>query len=414
MRKKLPETGCDWSRLDAAMSEMTSADVDWRHGRVPLYVFFANDSVAQVARDAYLKFFSENALGGKRAFHSIKRMEDDIVDMALDLLHAPDDACGALSTGGSESIFLAVKACRDWSRAHRAGLTRPNIVAPYSAHPAFNKAGAVMDIEIRRQPVGSDLRADVAALAAATDDQTIMLVGSAPCFPYGVIDPITEIGRLALDNDLWLHVDACVGGYFAPFARMLGYPIPAFDFAVPGVSSISADLHKFGYCAKPASTVFYRDPERFQCQLFDFDQWPNGRFVTPTLAGTRPGGAVAAAWAVMHHLGRQGYLDVAERCLSMVRDYIDGIQAIDGLKVWGRPDLSIISFGSQTVDIYAVAERMQARGWLPGLVREPRAMHLMLSLLHEPAREQYLEHLQAAVTEVQAGLASGEQMKASY
>lgn len=414
MRTELPEVGRDWATLDATMSEMALADVDWRRGRVPLYVFFANDAVAQVARDAYLKFFTENALGGKRAFHSLKRMEDEIIDMALGMLHAPDGACGAMTTGGSESIFAAVKACRDWSRVNRAGLTRPNIVVPWSAHPAFNKAGTVMDIEIRRQPVREDLRANVEALAAGTDDQTIMLVGSAPCFPYGVVDPIAEIGQLAMERGVWLHVDACVGGYFAPFARMLGYPIPDFDFAVPGVTSISADLHKFGYCAKPASTVFYRDQERFRHQLFDFDDWPNGRFVTATLAGTRPGGAVAAAWAVMNHLGRRGYLDVADRCLRMVRRYVEGITAIDGLHMWAQPDLSIISFGSDAVDIYAVAERMQARGWLPGLVREPRAMHVMLSLLHEPCREEYLDHLRAAVAEVRAGRAGGDQMKASY
>lgn len=414
MRNRLPATGREWAQLDRELTEMARGDADWRHGRTPLYVFYANDAVARIARNAYLKFFSENALGGKRAFHSIKRMEDEIIDMALDLLQAPDGACGAMTTGGSESIFLAVKACRDWSRANRTGLTRPNLVVPYSAHPAFNKAGAAMDIEIRRQPVGPDLRADVAALAAAIDDQTIMLVGSAPCFPHGVIDPIAELGQLAGARGLWLHVDACVGGYFAPFARMLGYPIPDFDFAVPGVTSISADLHKFGYAAKPASTVFYRDPDRFQHQLFDFDQWPNGRFVTATLAGTRPGGAIAAAWAVMNYLGRQGYLEVAERCLKMVRGYIDGIDAIEGLQVWGKPDLSIISFGSDVLDIYAVAERMQSRGWLPGLVRAPRAMHLMLSLLHEPVQAEYLEHLRTAVAEVRAGLAGGEQMRASY
>jgi len=414
MRKSLPKNGQEWEALDSIMTEMSKGDIDWRHGRTPLYVFYATESVYEVSKKAFMKFFSENALGSKSAFFSLKGMEEEVVDIALELLQAPEEGCGCMTTGGTESIFLAVKACRDWTRAKRPHIVRPNIVVPYSTHPAFNKSGDVMDIEVRRVPVGDNFRADVEAMAAVIDNQTMMIVGSVPCFPHGVIDPISELGRLAEKSGLWLHVDACVGGYFAPFAKKIGYPIPDFDFSIPGVRSVSADLHKFGYCPKPASTVLYRHPDYYRYQIFDFDQWSRGRFTTPILTGTRPGGAVAAAWAIMHHLGEKGYMEIAERVMKMTRLYIEGINAIDGLTIYGEPDLSIITFGSQEFDIYAVAERLSVRGWLAGLNREPRAIHLMMSLNHEPVREEYLADLRAAVAEVRAGSGAETEMKATY
>ena len=297
MRKAFPKTGTEWQALDAEMTAMSGADIDWRQGKAPLYVFHGSDAAYEVGFQAFMKYFSENALGGRRAFFGLKRMEDEVVEMGLDLFRAPEGAVGNMTTGGSESIFIAVKACRDWARTQPHLKAPYNIVAPYTAHAAFNKSGDVMDIEVRRLPAGGDRRADVAAMAAAADDGTIMLVGSAPCFPHGVIDPITALSDLALEQDIWLHVDACVGGYVAPFFQRIGREIPDFDMALPGVRSFSADLHKFGFCPKPASTLFYAREEDRERGLFHFDEWPNGQFSTATLSGTRAGGAVAAAWA---------------------------------------------------------------------------------------------------------------------
>jgi sphinganine-1-phosphate aldolase len=327
-------------------------------------------------------------------------MEDDIIAMGLSLFHAPDDAMGFFTTGGSESIISAVLACRDYGR-RRSGRAdkRGNIVLPYSAHPAFTKAARLMDIELRRIPVAVNYRADVAAMARAIDPDTLMLVGSAPCFSYGTIDPIADLGQLAQQRGLWLHVDACVGGYIAPFAAKAGYPVPAFDFAVQGVTSISADLHKFGFCPKPASTVFYRSTDRAACQPFEMDDWPGGKFTTATLVGTRPGGAVAGAWATLQGMGEQGYVSSARQIMELATAYRRGIEAI-GLTVIGEPDLSILCFTSNEFDMLRVGEVMATHGWLPGLVREPRAMHLMLSMLHAPAREDYLRDLRDAVAQV--------------
>ena len=414
MRSSLPTIGLSRDEIFERMKALSAYDIEWRRGRVPLYVFKANDEIAALGRDAFLEFFTENALGGKRAFHGLKKMEDDIVAMGLSLFHAPDDAAGFFTTGGSESIISAVLACRDYGRrASGRADKRGNIVLPYSAHPAFSKAARLMDIELRRIPMAANYRADVAAMAHAIDAETMMLVGSAPCFSYGTIDPIADLGRLVLERGLWLHVDACVGGYIAPFAAKAGYSIPAFDFAVPGVTSISADLHKFGFCPKPASTVFYRSADRAACQPFEMDDWPGGKFATATLVGTRPGGAVAGAWATLQGMGEQGYVTTARQIMELAQAYRRGIEAI-GLTVIGEPDLSILCFTSSELDMLRVGEVMATRGWLPGLVREPHAMHLMLSMLHAPALEDYLRDLRDAVAQVRKESGKAAKVDVTY
>ena len=408
-----PETGQPADRIAALLDSMKATDANWREGRVPLYVFGATPAVAEIGRDAFMAFFTENALGAKRAFTSLKRMEEEVIAMALNLFHAPETAAGNMTSGGTESIVMAIKACRDYNRAKRQNPThRGNIVAPLTAHPAFEKAANLMDLEVRRTAITPDLRADPKTMEAAIDADTIMLVGSTPCFPYGVVDPIPALSDLAQRKNIWLHVDACVGGYFAPFAKALGRPIPDFDFKNPGVMSLSADLHKFGFCPKPASTVFYRDAEKHAAQALDLDVWPNGRFTTNTLVGTRPGGAVAAAWAVLNFLGRTGYMQIAERMLTMTDAYIAGITAIPGMQIFGKPDLSILAFGTTEKDADSIAAGMAARNWIPGMVRTPPGLHLMMSLLHEPAREPYLADLAASVAEAKP--ATGKLASAVY
>lgn len=400
-RAALPDRGQDRAALLDALDAMKAGDADWRGGRVPLYVFSAGEAVAEIGKAAFSAFFTENALGRNRAFASLKRLEEEVLGMGLDLFHAPEGAAGVITGGGTESILLAVKSARDFARARRGGRFAANIVMPVSAHPAFDKAALLMDIEVRRLPVGADLRADPAAMDAACDADTILLVGSAPSFPYGVVDDIPALGEVAARRGITLHVDACVGGWIANFARELGEDFPPFDFAVPAVASLSADLHKFGFCPKPASTVFFRDAARAAAAGFDMDVWPNGRFATGTFVGTRPGGAVAAAWAVLNFLGREGYRDITRRLLEMRRAYESGVAAIGGLAVLGRPHLSILAVRSAdpALDIHKVADGMAARGWVPGLVRDPPALHSMMSLLHEPARPRWLADVAAAVAE---------------
>jgi glutamate/tyrosine decarboxylase-like PLP-dependent enzyme len=398
VRRPLPETGTGWPKLQAQMLDLAQGDVRWRDGKAAVYLFNAGADIEQVQKEAYALFQSENGLG-PAAFPSLKRMEAEVVGFGLDLLHGPDGASGVITSGGTDSITMAVKAARDFARK-RNGVAGPlNIVLPRSAHPAFDKACALMEIEVRRVALTADYLADPAAMAAAADRATIMIVGSAPNFPYGLIDPIGALSDLALECDLWLHVDACVGGYIAPFVRMNGGEIPPFDFELAGVRSISADLHKYGYCAKGASTVFFRDAELQGFMTFDVRDWPGGRMVTPTLAGTRPGGAIAAAWAVMNFLGIEGYRRKHAEVTDARARIAAGVEAL-GFTVLGRPQLGILAFTRADIDCIALWSKLRERGWFTGVTTEPKSLHLMLSPIHAQVVDEYLADVTWALGEV--------------
>ncbi len=408
----IPEKGSSWEEVREALIRVGRDDVDWRDGRTAVYVFNPGEDVMQVAKDAYALYQSENGLG-LAAFPSLKEMEQDVVNMGLRLLNAPAEACGNMTSGGTESIMLAVKACRDQAAAAGRDVAGARIVVPRSAHPAFDKAAHYLGLEVVRVPVAKDFTADVEAMAAAIDAKTLMLVGSAPCFPYGVIDSIARLGELAEAKDVWLHVDACVGGYFAPFARMNGIALPDFDFAVPAVCSMSADLHKYGYAAKGASTVFHRAEEQRTFQSFSFDDWPAGGMSTPTFAGTRPGGAFASAWAVMHYLGVEGYREKARRVTDTRAKLMAAIDGIDGLHTYGDPQLGLFAFGAERVDIFAIWGQLRARGWFTGVITEPRGIQLMLSPAHAAVADEYIRDLTGALASVSASDGVGDHA-ASY
>jgi sphinganine-1-phosphate aldolase len=412
-RCALPAHGTDWSTLRDRLLELGKGDVDWRHARAAVYVFHAGDEVLQVAKDAYGLYQCENALG-PGAFPSLRRMEEDVVGMGLSLLNAPAGARGNMTSGGTESILLAVKTCRDEARARGVDTAGAEIVAPHSVHPAFDKAAHYLGLRVLRVPVAADFRADVAAMAAAMTARTLMLVGSAPCFPYGVIDPIGALSDLALARGVWLHVDACVGGYFAPFARMNGVPVPPFDFELPGVRSVSADLHKYGYAAKGASTLFQRSEAQWEHQVFRFDGWPAGGMLTPTVAGTRPGGAIASAWAVMNYLGVEGYREKARQVVATREKLMAAIRRMPGLCTYGEPLLGLFTYGAVALDPFAIWARMMKRGWFSGLTTEPRAIHLMLSPAHAQVADVYLSDLEASLGEVRGSGEQGDAIKASY
>ena len=400
MTHLLPDTGTDWLALKARMADYATGDVAWRDGKTAVYVFNAGPEVQQVQKEAYTAFMSENGLG-PAAFPSLARMEAEVVGFGLSLLHGPEDAVGTITSGGTDSITMALKAARDFARKEKGVVGPLNIVLPRSAHPAFDKAAAVMEIEVRRTPL-RDYLADPEAMAAVCDAATVMIVGSAPCFPYGLIDPIAALSDLAIARDLWLHVDACVGGYIAPFVRMNGEDIPPFDFALPGVRSMSADLHKYGYCAKGASTVFFRTAALRKFMIFDFRDWPGGRMVTPTLAGTRPGGAISAAWAVMNFLGVAGYREKQGLVTATRAKIAAGAEAL-GFTVLGQPKLGILAFTHPDVDCQAVWGKLRERGWFTSLTTEPKSLHLMLSPFHAQVADVYLADLAWALGEVRGG-----------
>ena len=346
---------------------------------------------------------------------SATKFEAEIVAMTAALLgsgHAAADApvVGTVNSGGTESVLLAMKAYRDFARERR-GIAAPEIVAPVTAHAAFDKAARFFDMPLVRVPVDDTFRANVDALAAAVTERTAVVVGSAPGFPHGVIDPIPEIAALAAERGVGCHVDACLGGFILPWAERLGYPVPPFDFRLPGVTSMSADTHKYGYAAKGSSVVLYRGTELRHFQYYTVTNWPGGLYLSPTFAGSRPGALSAACWAAMVSIGEDGYMDAARRILETGARIRDGIAGIPGLHVLGDP-LWVTAFGADDgLDVYQVMENMGHRGWSLNGLQLPAAVHIAVTLRHTlpGVANRFLADLVASVEEVRAhpGVSTG-------
>ncbi len=315
---------------------------------------------------------------------------------------AGDEIVGTVTSGGTESILLAMKAYRDRAR-ERGGESDPEVVAPATAHAAFDKAAQYLGLTLVRTPVDDGYRADVGAVREAITDRTAAIVGSAPSFPHGVVDPIPELAEIARERGVALHVDACLGGFVLPWAERLGYPVPPFDFRLPGVTSMSADTHKYGYAPKGTSVVLYRDADLRRHQYFTATDWPGGLYFSPTMAGSRPGALSAACWAAMVAMGEEGYMEAARAILETGAEVRAGIAEIPGLRVLGDP-LWVIAFASEEVDVYRVMDRMAERGWSLNGLQRPPAAHFAVTLRHtQPGVvERLLEDLRAAVAEAGA------------
>jgi glutamate/tyrosine decarboxylase-like PLP-dependent enzyme len=388
-----PKHGMARGDVLADLDRARAKDADWRGGKTWSLVYFAGDEVMQVSKAAYDMFFSANGLS-PLAFPSLRRFEAEILAMTADLLNGGAEAAGTLTSGGTESILMAVKAARDRARAER-GLQgeRLNIVIPVSAHPAFEKAAHYFDLECIRIPVRPDFKADVAGMRAAVNDRTALVVGSAPSYPQGVIDPIPEIAALAAERGISCHVDACLGGFLLPFFERLGEPVTPFDFRVPGVTSISADLHKYGFAARGASVVLYRKKALRRHQFFVSTDWSGGVYGSPSMPGSRPGGAIAAAWAVLRYLGEEGYLRLARDMRETTRRLVDGVNGIEGLRVLGKPEMTVFSFASDALDVYALGDAMEERGWKLDRQQLPPSLHLMVTPAHRAIVERFLSDL---------------------
>ncbi len=391
---KFPTQGTPHEQLLAEMRDALATDADWRGGRIWSLVYYAGDDVAAVLKDAYALAFFTNGLG-PGAFKSLKKFEAEVVAITAGLLGCPE-AAGNMTSGGTESILMAVKTARDWARAEK-GITEPEMVLPVTAHPAFDKAAHYLGVKPVHIPLREDFRADVEAARAAATDNTVLIVGSAPCYPFGAIDPIPELAALAQERGVCCHVDACLGGYLLPFMSRLGHEVAPWDFSVPGVTSISADNHKYGFAARGAATILYRDRELRRYQFFTASDWPGGLYGSPTMTGSRPGGAIAAAWAVLRYLGEEGYTRLARTIMDTTQALRDGINAIPGLRVLGLPDMSVFAFTSDSADIYAVADALDARGWHPDRQQMPPSLHLMVTPAHKDIVQPFLSDLGDAV-----------------
>jgi glutamate/tyrosine decarboxylase-like PLP-dependent enzyme len=333
------------------------------------------------------------------AFQSLKRMEGEVVRMAADLMHGGPQAVGTMTSGGTESLLMAVKAARDRARQHKPWIRHPELVMPDSAHVAFDKAAHYFGVKIRRAKLDADFRVDVRSVKRLINRNTVLLVGSAPQYPHGVVDPIEDIAALGLAKDIPVHVDACVGGFMLPFVERLGRPVPRWDFRVPGVTSISADLHKYGYAAKGASVILYRDMDHLKHQFFVATDWPGGIYASPSMPGTRPGGPIAAAWTCLQALGIEGYTELTRGALQSADRLRAGIARTDGLKLLGLPHCTLVTWGSSApnVDVYAVADQMEERGWHMDRQQWPACVHLTVMAQHAPVVDDYLRDLEECV-----------------
>ncbi len=395
-----PPKGRSKKEILADMRAARDHDIKWEQGRVFGLVYHISDEIDDLLKEAFTMFFAENGLN-PTAFPSLRKFETEVVAMTAALLGGdPSIVCGNITTGGTESLLMSVKTARDWARANRPEIRQPEMVLPVTAHPAFDKAAEYFGVRAVHVPVREDFRADVEAMRAAVTANTILMAGSAPSYPHGVIDPIAELAALAQERGLLFHTDACVGGFMLPFVRKLGHPVPDFDFSVPGVSSMSADLHKFGYAAKPASVILYRTAELRRHQMFVYTDWPGGIYPSPTMSGSRAGGPVAAAWALMNFLGETGYLHITEVTMQAVNKIQEGIHAIPGLKILSDPEMSVFAIASDKFDIYEVADELELRGWHLDRQHRPPSLHMTVNYVHAAVADEFLADLAACTATV--------------
>ena len=405
-----PDSGRPATEVLADLDAMKAGDVRWREGRAFTLAYNAGPEVLAIAEEAYRRFGTENALN-VHAFPSLRRIQAEVVDTVSGWLGADAGCAGFMTSGGTESLLMAVKAARERGRRER-GVTRPNMVLPASAHAALEKGAQYFGVESRRVPVRPDWRADVDAMTAAIDANTVMVVGSAPQYPQGVVDPIPEIAALAQAHGISCHVDACMGGVTLHFLARLGHPVAPWNFAVPGVTSISVDLHKYGYSAKGAGVMVYRSKALRADQTFVTDNWLGGTYGSSGILGTKSGGPMAAAWAVLQHLGDDGYLRLTAAARGAAERLADAIETMPALRLRARPETTLLAFGAAdpgALDVFAVADALWRRGWYVDRQGPPASLHCTVNAVHADLIDAFVADLRAAVAEVSAAGASGLQ-----
>jgi len=392
---RIPAKGLSRNDLFEKLEAFRAHDMPWRDGRTWAYVYDPGAEAESVIKQAFTMYLSENALD-PTVFPSMLHLENELVAMAAAHLQGDADVVGNFTSGGTESLMLAVKTARDYNRARRPHIREPEMVLPITAHASFQKAAHYLDVKPVMVPVDPQtFRADPEAIRRAISPNTILLVGSAISYAHGVVDPIRDIGQIALEHDLLLHVDGCMGGFLLPYFRRLGAPVPDFEFNVPGVTSISMDFHKYAFAAKGASVILYRNKALRRHQIYACSNWTGYTVINPTIQSTKSGGPLAAAWAVLNFFGDEGYLEIARQVLDATRRIADGVEQIEGLRLLGRPDMNLVAFTSDTVSVFHIVDEMKQRGWFvqPQLGFESSKENIHLSI--NPASVRWVDALLA-------------------
>jgi sphinganine-1-phosphate aldolase len=393
----------------AELEARRAGDVRWEQGRTFGLVYDGGPGVHEVAERAAIRFLHHNALN-TAAFPSLASIQHDVVAWTAELLHGPPGVAGFMTSGGTESIQCAVLAARERAKAER-GIEAGTIVVAESAHAAFHKSAHLFAMPIVSVPVTADWTIDLDAMAAAIDDRTVLVVASAPQYPQGVVDPIAEVAALAQSVGAHFHVDACMGGFVLPFAEMLGREVPPWDFRVPGVDSISADVHKLGYAPKGASVILYADKRIRRYQTWVFDGWLGGLYGSPNLQGTRSGLPMAAAWAVIQHLGVDGYVELTRVALDAADRMRAAIAGTDGIRVLGGGNLHLVALasdetGTDPIDVFALGDALAGRGWYHDRQGPPDSLHSTVSNSNTESIDEWIADLAACVEQVRGTAAT--------
>ena len=363
----------------AAMDELLGG-ADWEGGRVSGAVYGSDPELHKCLVDVYGRFAWSNPLHPD-VFPAVRKMEGEVVKMCVHMFHGSEEACGSMTSGGTESILMACRAYRQWG--YERGITMPEMVVPETAHCAFDKAAEYFRMKIVHVPVDEQTRrCDMRAMRRAINRNTVMLVGSAPQYPHGIIDSIEDIAKLAQSKGIGVHVDCCLGGFIVPFLEEAGFNVRPFDFRVPGVTSISADTHKYGYAPKGSSVVLYSNQELRHLQYFVAPDWPGGIYASPTVAGSRAGGIIAACWAAMMFTGRDGYVESTRKIMTVTQKITKALREVDGIFVFGEPESSVVAFGSKDFDIFRLGSELTKLGWNLNNLQFPSGIHLCVTLRH--------------------------------
>ena len=402
---KFPQEGAAPADILDSLNARKSGDVPWSEGRVFAYIYDAGEEAKQLLMDAFNLYFMENGLD-PTSFPSCMELEKDVIGMAVDLVNGGDDATGTFTSGGTESILLSLKTTRDYYRDVRPDITEPEILMPTTAHPAFHKACQYFDLKAVTVEVDDDFCAIHEKMEAAITPNTILLVGSAPSYAHGAIDPIRALGEVALRHELRFHVDCCVGGMYLPFAKELGYDIPDFDMSVPGVTQLSMDFHKWGYAAKGASCILYKDRAIRRYQIFSYANWTGYAVINPGVTSTKGGGPIAACWAILRHLGRDGYLRLVDASQAASRKIVDAVAEIDGLEVMGKAQINMLALRATDFDIFPLSDEMKDRGWFIqpqfGFANSSENMHLSVGYHNAHQVDAFVRDLREVTAKVRA------------
>ncbi|KAF5307262.1 hypothetical protein FQR65_LT06978 [Abscondita terminalis] len=399
---ELPQQKLSQSKILNIIDEnLNIGDYRWDEGKVSGTVYYTNSELVQLVTDVYGKTAYTNPLHPD-VFPGLCKMEAEVIKMAANLFNGNSETCGAMTSGGTESILMAVKAYRDYGLQVN-GIQKPNMVVPITAHSAFDKASQYLKIKIHYVQIDPiTTQVDINAMKKAINSNTIMLVGSAPNFPYGTIDDIAAISNLGVQYGIPVHVDSCLGGFLTIFMPDAGYPVPICDFRLPGVTSISADTHKYAFTPKGSSIILYRHKKYRHHQYTVTTDWPGGVYGSPTVSGSRAGGSIAVCWATMLHFGKEGYVEATRNIVHTTKYIEKGLRDIKSIYVFGQPATSVIAIGSHVFDVYHLSSKLLKKGWNLNILQFPSGIHICVTHVHTKpgVADTFLNDVRSAAAEI--------------